>query len=235
MSKTVGVIGGMGPLATLDLYNWIIKLTPVDKDQDHIPVIINSNPKIPDRTQYILGEGPNPKNDLLKSARQLESMGAQLLAMPCNTAHYFCSDIQKELNSSQLVNMIEETKKYIDKNFTTTKGKPVIGLLATTGTIKTNLYQEHFKGYNFVVPSQTDQELVQDSIYGKRGIKKGYLKEARKTLREVAHLLNQKGARIVILGCTEISVALRNEKNNGVIYVNPVRILAESLVERSRV
>ncbi|HDH63258.1 MAG TPA: amino acid racemase, partial [Firmicutes bacterium] len=93
--KTVGIIGGMGPEATLDLFYKIIKNTPAKKDQEHIHLIIDNYPQIPDRTQFILGKGENPLPYLLRSANLLENAGVDAICMPCNTAHFFVDDIRK--------------------------------------------------------------------------------------------------------------------------------------------
>ena len=92
--KIIGIIGGMGPAATIDLYKKIVENTPAEKDQEHIHVIIDSYPQIEDRTEYILYGGKNPAPRLIESAKRLESAGADALIMPCNTAHYFAKDIE---------------------------------------------------------------------------------------------------------------------------------------------
>lgn len=231
--KTIGIIGGMGPMATGDLFDWITKLTRANTDQDHLAVLIHSVPQIPDRTDFILGKGKDPRPQLLETAKQLEEDGAELLAMPCNTAHAFCEDLQSSLRKAQIINMISETKNYLDETF---QGrKPKIGLLATTGTIKTNLYQSRFQDYEIIIPDNDVQEtLVMEAIYGKRGIKSGYTKDARLLLRKSIKHLHQKGAEVIIFGCTEISFTLRNERNNGVKFINPIKILAKALIEKGR-
>lgn len=229
--KTIGIIGGMGPMATLDLYEWIIALTPAQKDQDHLPILINNSPQTPDRTGFILGQGEDPRPNLLSSARLLEESGADILAIPCNTAHAFVEEIEQGLTTAKVINMLEETKQHIQERFYNKEIK--IGLLATTGTIQTNLYQKNFEKYPIIVPDQDMQKIVMESIYGNKGIKSGYKNNSRKLLKQVVEHLYKKGANVIILGCTEISLVFRNERNNGVVYINPVKILAQSLVERS--
>src|SRR3989344_7801451 len=98
LSKTIGIIGGVGPEATLDLYRWIIKLTPAKKDQDHIPTLIYSLPQIPDRTQALLYGGEDPLPYLVKAAKVLKRGGADFLIIPCNTAHAFIDQLQKQVD-----------------------------------------------------------------------------------------------------------------------------------------
>ena len=112
MNPVIGIIGGMGPLATCDLMNKIIRFTDAQKDQDHIRICVDSNTNIPDRTTAILHHGKTPVPELVKSALRLEAMGAQLLIMSCNTAHYFYNDVIPYLDVP-FMSMIEETVKYL--------------------------------------------------------------------------------------------------------------------------
>lgn len=232
-SKKIGILGGMGPLATRDLYDWIIQLTPVKSDQDHLPIAINSVPQIPDRTDYILGKGEDPKPQLLQAAKQLEKMGVDLIAIPCNTSHIFLDFLKINLPEIEFVDMIKETKNYINLLFQSKK--PKIGLLATDGTIKTKLYHQYFGEYKLITPTKTIQmKLVLKAIYGHKGVKRGYVKPARLLLRQAIQHLKNRGAEIIILGCTEISTVLRNEKNNGIVYINPIKILAQTLIKKGQ-
>ena len=115
MNPVIGIIGGMGPLATCDLMNKIIRFTDAQKDQDHIRICVDSNTNIPDRTTAILHHGKTPVPELVKSALRLEAMGAQLLIMSCNTAHYFYNDVTPYLDVP-FMSMIEETVKYLKES-----------------------------------------------------------------------------------------------------------------------
>ena len=131
MSKSIGILGGMGPLATVNLFKKIIELTDADCDQDNIRIYVDNNTSIPDRTAYILGKGSDPRAQLIVSAKKLEQIGADFIIMPCNTAHYFYDDIAAEINVPFL-NMIEETLKNIVEQSCSKK----IGLLATEGNLQ---------------------------------------------------------------------------------------------------
>jgi len=220
--KVIGILGGMGPLATVELFKRIVLKTPARRDQDHLRIIIYNNPKIPDRTAYILGKGENPLPELIKSAKKLESCGADFIIMPCNTAHYFLEEIQKAIRIP-IISMIEATAEYIEK-----LGLRKVGLLATTGTIVAGIYQRSLRrrGIEVITPSERDQEKVMKGIY--EGVKAGNLKLGRELLLEIAKKL-EKVSEGIIAGCTEVSVALKQEDLN-VPLIDPLDIIAEKAV-----
>ena len=135
MKKTIGIIGGMGPMATVDLMKKVILATDAREDQDHIPILVDNNTNIPDRTAAILGEGEDPLPELLKSADRLTAGGADFLIMGCNTAHYFLPRMMPHLKVP-FVNMIEETASFCAR-----EGFKKVGLLASAGTCKSGIYQ----------------------------------------------------------------------------------------------
>ena len=225
--KTVGIIGGMGPLATVDLFGKIVNLTDAKCDNDHIHILIDNNTYIPDRTSYILGDGENPINELVKSAKRLKDMGADFLIMPCNTAHYFYNDIINQV-SIPFINMIEETAIYINN-----KNIKKAGLLSTTGTINAKVYDNIFKNYNIDVikPSYENQNIIMDLIYG---IKQGKKEFDIKKIKNVLNELQDSGVECVILGCTELPIAfdLLSLEGN---FVDPTEILAKSAIKKAKI
>lgn len=222
----------MGPYSTVDLYQWILRSTPAKRDQEHLPVVINSIPQIPDRSDFILNGGKDPKPYLISAVGELERIGVELIAIPCNTSHAFVEPIKKTLKKAELVDMIAETRNYLKK--TLGGGRMKIGLLATTGTVEAGIYQDYFKDYHFVLLSNEEQHnLVTKAIYGERGIKAGYLKPNRRLLRKAVDILVRKGAEAVIFGCTEVALAFKNEKNGKVLHINPTKILAQVLVKKA--
>lgn len=229
MKKTIGIIGGMGPEATVDLFNKIIRLTPVKKDQDHIRILIDNNTAIPDRTKAILKGGTDPLPELVKSAKLLKKAGADFIIMPCNTAHYFYDGLKKS-SGLPVIHMIEEVAKHL-------KGKyKKAGLLATDGTVQSGIYTKVLNRYGIelVIPGKNDQKKVMALIYGKTGIKSGSYKEARikqEFLKIIKNLAKQ-GAETVIMGCTEIPVILRKRKDR-VPLIDSTQILAESAVKKA--
>jgi len=220
--KIIGILGGMGPLATVELFRRIVEKTPAERDQDHPRIIIYNNPKIPDRTAFILGNGEDPRPELIDSARKLESWGADFIIMPCNTAHFFAETIQKAV-SIPLVNMIEETAKKIEE-----MGLRKVGLLATDGTIKGLIYHRALlsRGVQIAVPNKNDQKRVMEAIY--EGVKAGNLELGRKLLLEVARKLERRVDGI-IAGCTEVSVALKPD-DLSVPLIDSLDVIAEKAV-----
>ncbi|NJE42126.1 aspartate racemase [Thermococcus sp. GR6] len=220
--RVIGILGGMGPLATAELFRRIIEKTPAKRDQDHPRIIIYNNPKIPDRTAFILGKGEDPRPELVESARKLESWGADFVIMPCNTAHFFAESIQREI-SIPLVSMVEETAKRIEE-----MGLKKVGLLATDGTIKGLVYHRALldRGIQIAVPTKKDQELVMKGIY--EGVKAGNLELGRELLLQVTRRL-EKRSEGIIAGCTEVSVALKPE-DLSVPLIDPLDVIAERAV-----
>ncbi|HDZ35349.1 MAG TPA: amino acid racemase [Thermococcus sp.] len=220
--RTIGILGGMGPLATAELFRRIVEKTPAKRDQDHPRIIIYNNPKIPDRTAFILGNGEDPRPELIESARKLESWGADFIIMPCNTAHFFAETIQKAV-SIPLVSMVEETAREIEK-----MGLRKAGLLATDGTIKGLVYHRALlgRGIQIAVPGEKDQQLVMKAIY--EGVKAGNLELGRELLLEVARRLERRVDGI-IAGCTEVSVALK-PNDLSVPLIDPLDVIAEKAV-----
>lgn len=222
--KTIGIIGGMGPLATVDLYSRIVMRTKAQKDQEHIHVIIDSNTDIPDRTKAILGGGIDPAVELIKSAKRLEQAGADFLIMPCNTAHFFIDKI-KENVSIPFINMIEKTVKHTFDKY----GKDVVvGLMATDGTIKSKIYENYYRdmGIKTVIPEKT-QDKIMKFIYDV--IKSGKYEEGTDLFFECVNELKEIGADAFLLGCTELSSAQYLYKIEGP-YINPMEVITESSI-----
>jgi len=219
--KTIGIVGGMGPEATADLFVKIIKSTPAGKDQDHLRVVIDSNPEIPDRTAYILGKGSDPRPYLVAAAKNVEKMGASFLAIPCNTAHYFHQDVQDAVRVPVLHIMREVARSLAGK---ITR----VGILASTGTLVTRLYEDFLlnEGIETVAPQGPDQDEVMDAIYS---VKAGNLVRGRElALRQGARLVAS-GAQVVIAGCTEIPLVL-NDGDLGAPVLDATKVLAERCV-----
>lgn len=205
--KVIGIIGGMGPEATADFYIKIIKATKAKKDQEHFRVIIDSNAKIPDRTEAILGTGESPVKAMIQTGKNLELLGVDVACIPCITSHYFLEEVQKEL-SYPILNALEEVGRHIKNKYSeVTK----IGVLATTGTIKTGLFEKYMPEFTILYPNEISQtEKVMKAIYGKNGIKCGNTEgEPLNLLKEAGYELIDKGAELLISGCTEIILALK--------------------------
>lgn len=196
--KIVGVIGGMGPEATLDLFYKIIKNTKAEKDQDHIHLIIDNFPQIPDRTAYLLGKGDNPLPYILKSAKNLESLGASAICMPCNTAHYFVDEIRKNL-SIPFLSIVESVIEEIKENYKNLKN---FGLIATKGTIIGKVYENPLKkeGFNVIIR----EDLLDDIMKITYSIKGGIIEKNKDLFLRIVDEYIKSGSEIIIAGCTEI-------------------------------
>jgi len=224
--RVVGILGGMGPEATVDLYRLIILLTPAKMDQDHIKVLMYSNPKIPDRTSAILRKGEDPLPQLIESAKILEKGGAGIIAMPCNAAHYYLPDIAASVKIP-LLNMIEETSEAFRLLSPDAKA---VGILAATGTVQSRIYHMVFAraGVKVLVPGKRDQARLHAGIgLVKAGLHDRYTQE---TFQSIGARLVKEGAKSVILGCTEISLTF-NTEHVDYITLNPARILAQAVVD----
>lgn len=224
--RIIGVLGGMGPDATADMFREITRLTPADVDQDHVRVIIYSNPKIPDRTEAILNGGESPVGELVSSARMLERGGAGIIVMPCNAAHYFLPELQEQV-STPILSMIEETCKIVRRKL---PGVRRVGLLAALGTVKGDVYGRVFKHQQFeiLVPPDADQRNVYSAI---QQVKSGsHGADTASVFSSTGAALVAEGAEAVILGCTEIPMVFDEER---VDYptLNPTRILAQAAVD----
>ena len=203
MKKSIGILGGMGPLATADLFRKIVLLTDADRDNDHIRVYIDDNASIPDRTAAILDGGPDPLPAMTDSLRKLEACGADCIIMPCNTAHYFLPQLQA-LTKVPFLSMLEATAVSCAARF---PGRTA-AVLATKGTLAAGLYQAALeqKGVSFLLPNDAEQDALMRVIYG--GVKAGKGPEAyRADMENTLSALTARGADYFILGCTELPLA----------------------------
>lgn len=196
--KIVGVIGGMGPEATLDLFYKIIKNTKAERDQDHIHLIIDNYPQIPDRTAYLLGKGENPLPYILESAKKLENLKVSAICMPCNTAHYFIDEIRKNL-SIPFLSIVESVIEEIKENYKNVKN---IGLIATKGTIIGKVYENPLKkdGFNVIIR----EDLLDDIMGIIYSIKGGVIEKNSDLFLKIVDEYIKSGSEIIIAGCTEI-------------------------------
>lgn len=225
MQKTIGIIGGMGPLATVDLMSKIISFTDAKEDQDHIHVIADNYPQIPDRTAAITGYGDDPTSCMVESAQRLEQAGAHILIMACNTAHYFFNAVNDSVQIP-VVHMPRETIRFVKKEQLSN-----VGLLATDGTIITNVYQQYCQKHriNMITPDARLQRKVMDGIYA---IKAGLIDEGHLFIENVAKSLESRGAEAIIAGCTEVPIVLSQVSEFRVI--DPTEIAAKQLIKLAK-
>ncbi|MCF8108264.1 MAG: amino acid racemase [Desulfohalobiaceae bacterium] len=229
--KVIGILGGMGPEATLDCFASIIRNTPAQKDQDHLRVLIESNPKIEDRTAAILGKGPSPLPAMIESARALERAGADFLIMPCVSAHFFVEDLLQNI-SLPFLSIFESVNIGIQQNHPRMNR---VGLLATTGTIQGGLFQQNLSliGIEILVGSTEQQERVMKAIYDIKNSDSPRQRESIKAdLLDSALNLVKLGAQGIIAGCTEIPLALE-QKDLPPPYFDVLDMLAREAIRRA--
>lgn len=226
--RVIGILGGMGPEATIDLFQKIVRLTPAKQDQEHLKIIIFNNPKIPDRTKAILYDGESPLPELVKTAQGLEKTGVDFIIMPCNTAHYFHQEIQKKVGIP-ILNMIKEAALYIHHTLPLVKK---VGLFATQGTYQAGLYQSYLSELEIetLIPPEAAQQQIMNIIYG---VKAGQdLVSLNREAIALAGLEIKRGAQAIIAGCTEIPLVLKDGEIP-VPVIDPTLILAKRAVEKA--
>jgi len=206
--KTIGILGGMGPEATLDLFGKIIANTTAVRDQDHLRVVIDSNPRVPDRTAAILAGGESPVPAMQSGIAALKRAGAGFVAIPCVSAHFFLDELQREAGLP-ILSMFDVTAEHIRQHHAHIR---TVGMLATTGTIKGGRFRAKLEqsGVAILTPEEPDQERVMAAIYAIKGAAGVRDREAIGTeIRAVADRLIRRGAQAVVAGCTEIPLVLR--------------------------
>jgi len=228
--KVIGILGGMGPEATLSLFEKIIANTPATRDQDHLRVMIDSNAKIPDRTPAILGQGDNPVPAMVESGRALERAGADFIVIPCVSAHFFLDELQAQL-TLPILSLFDAVAEELERQ------QPVpaaVGLLATTGTIHGGRFQERLQksGIDTLVPGLDDQKRVMSVIYRIKATSSGAgREEMRSELRSVVTPLVDRGAQAIVAGCTEIPLVLRSQ-DVPVRFFDSLLVLARAAIVR---
>ncbi len=223
MPQTLGILGGLGPMATVYFYDMLVRHTKATCDQDHLDVIINSRASTPDRTSYILGQSTeNPFDIMARDAQRLVTFGADVLAIPCNTAHYFYDRLNETI-SVPILNMVEETVLEAKA-----RGCCRVGILATSGTVQTGTYSRMCErhGLEFVCPDESHQQDLMNVIYG--DIKQGKRPDMARFFA-VADSLKRQGCTRVILGCTELSIIKKDEQLDA-FYIDSMSVLAKNAI-----
>ena len=223
--RAIGIIGGMGPMATLDLFGKLIAHTDAHTDAEHIRVYMDCHTGIPDRTRAILHGGESPVPYILESAEKLVSIGAELLLIPCNTSHYYYTQIC-EGSRVPVMNMIRETAQSLHK-----EGVDRVGLLATDGTLQAGVYQRELTalGIHTVPPDEAEQREVMRLIYD--GVKADAPAFATQAITAMLERMEREGVQRVILGCTELPLGFDRYGLSRKGTVDPADILARAAVK----
>lgn len=226
MSKqAIGIIGGMGPMATLDLFGKIIARTDAKTDAEHIRVYIDCHTGIPDRTQAILYGGESPVPHILESAKKLATMGADFLLIPCNTSHYFYEEIVAG-SPVPVMNMVRTAAEELER-----RGISRVGLLATDGTLRSGVYQKELAARNIetLCPTDAEQREVMRLIY--EGVKADAPTFDTTVLLSMTRRLKRAGAECLVLGCTELPLGFERYGLPCENVLDPTDILACAAVK----
>ena len=206
--RVIGVLGGMGPAATLDFLAKLQRATRAASDQDHIRVLVDLNPKVPDRNRAIAGEGPSPGPVLATMAAGLEAAGAQGLVMVCNSAHAFAADIRRALKRAPLLSLIDETAEAVRRDHPSVRR---VGLLAASACLEARLYQDACAARGLITVEPQGEALSRFMALLYR-IKAGDLgHEVRTEMVAIARGLADQGAELIVAGCTEVPLVLGAE------------------------
>lgn len=240
----IGIVGGVGPYAGIDLLKNIYDNTLAKKDQDYLNSLLFSLPsKIQDRTDYLLGTvAENPGYSIAKIIIELESLGATVVGIPCNTAHsddifsLIIKELDKNGNQIEVLHMINVTIDFIKVHYSHFSK---IGVLSTTGTYKYKIYASALEKNGFISVDPTleiQENLVHPAIYhqdyGIKSKSNPFHPHAKKNLDHAINYLKDKGAEAIILGCTEIPLVIKTKTVKGMKVINPTNVLARKLIER---
>lgn len=220
----LGVLGGMGPAATVDFLDKLVRVTDADRDQDHVPVVVWNDPRVPDRTDALCNGGPDPTAALAAGAKALLSMGAELLVAICNTAHLFLPRVSA-LTGARFLSMIDATVDEVGALLP--PGLPV-GLVAGTATATSDLYAKPLAdaGRPLVLPEPSEQDDVMAVI---RAVKAGDLSPVTvRRLHLVVDRLRARGAGAVIAGCTELPILFARDPRPPLPVIDPTEVLAKA-------
>ena len=220
---TLGILGGLGPMSGIYFCEMLVSHTKADCDQQHINFLLSSRSSTPDRTGFILGNSQDdPAPIMIDEAQRLVRAGADVIVIPCNTAHYFYDRIAARV-SVPIINIIDRTV-----SFCTEQGFKRVGVLATAGTVASGAYKTAFSdaGIEYITCNQEEQETVNGIIYGK--IKKN-LTPCREDFDRVADALLDRGCDTIVLGCTELSLLKKSFALDSV-FTDSLEVLAASAI-----
>jgi len=226
--KFLGVLGGVGPLATVYFTQLLVNMTDAQEDQGHISCLIFNHAAIPDRTDYIIDPSkPNPLPVMMEDAKLLEKFGADMIVIPCNTAHYFYEQIQGSV-SIPIVNIIEETVHFAAQQV---PGLTKLGILATKGTLQAGSYQKACAkfGIDCAIPCPADEGALMDIIYHQ--VKAGRNVDFDAFLR-IADAMRGSGCEALVLGCTELSIIRSDFSLRRADIIDSMEVLARVSIER---
>ena len=222
--QRLGILGGMGPAASAEFVTRLIKQTPATHDQEHMPFVLWNEPRIPDRSTSMQAGDNAPLLWLLQGIQALKTVGCDRVVIPCNSAHFWYDDMAKMgVPITHIVDSIADQLRDLDLENTT------IGIMGTQGTIEHGLYQNRLtqQGWCCIVPDRAEMDFfVQPAI---DLIKAGKIQESQRLLVTVIHSLIDRGAKAIVLGCTELPLAVRITRESGIPIVNSIDSLVNAV------
>ena len=224
--KRLGIFGGMGPAASAEFVTRLVAQTPATCDQEHIPFVLWNNPQVPDRSTSLRNEDDRPLPFLLQGVQVLKAVGCDLVVIPCNTAHFWYDDMIKL--KVPIVHIVDSVADAL-RDAGVASG--TIGIMGTQATVELGLYQNKLNkgGWDCIVPSKEEMDtLVQPAI---DMIKGGKITESQPIIMKVVHNIIERGARAVVLGCTELPLAITIPNENGIPIINSIDSLVKSAIK----
>ena len=227
--RVVGILGGMGPEATIDIFTDIVKHTHIENDNDHLRIIIDNNPKLPSRQDAILKGTENPGPAMATTAQNIEKAGADFIILGANTAHHFYHYVKDAVNIPVL-HIIEET---VLETINSVRGIKKVGVLATKGAMKTGMFQNAFKDVDVEVTDVPNDilELVHTAVFSFRA--EGINESNLAMMKKAVSFLIENGSEAIVMGCTEIPLILKNQTID-VALINPNDVIADITVKYAK-
>ena len=219
--RLVGVLGGMGPAATVDFMAKVIAATPAMADQDHVPLVVYQVPQIPSRTAAVAEGSDAPLPAMLAGIRVLEGAGAEVIVIPCNTAHYWYEPLASA-TLLEIIHIADAVHEILEERVSLQRE---VGIMATRATLGSSVFQGRLPDVRFVAPSEGTQRLIDEVI---ETVKSGQLERARRLASTAARNFMAEGAEILLLACTELPIAL--ERESGLDFIDSTEALARACV-----
>jgi len=232
LKDMIGIVGGMGSHATVSMFRQLINHSPAKTDQEYMEVLIHNNTCIPDRTQGLLYNGSDPLPEMIRSVKLLEQCGATIIVLACITAHNYYDQLAESLEKARLFHVVKETADYACHTYPHVKK---VGVLATEGSLKTNLWKNEFnhRDIDTLMLSDHDQmEYFNNVIYGSKGIKAGYQGDHLKSkLLEGCNQLREMGAEVIIGACSELPLLI-SQRDLHIPYIDSMQVAVKKLIEQ---
>ncbi len=231
MEKVIGILGGLGPEATVLVFQKILMHTPASRDQEHLRILIDNNPKIPERLPAILGSGPDPVPMMVSSGQALTRAGAEFIIIPCVSAHYFLPELRRKI-TLPILSMLDEAAIEIKAAQPAVR---TVGLLAAEGAMKVGLFQKRFSaaGIQTMIPEDDDRAEVQNQIFKVKDTRARHdREEISRKFGEIGERMVARGAEVILIGCTEISVVV-NPDSFTVRGFDALTILAKAAIREA--